>query len=79
MKALKEYEKRHIRTLAHRNRRKGKGTYFVALCLLGFYSINIVSVCFNSGIVEDSVVYDTHGNTDAGNQLKGFLNAISGE
>ncbi|PFX27852.1 Protein crumbs-like 2 [Stylophora pistillata] len=40
---------------------------------------NVVVVDAVIGIVEDSVVYDTHGNTDAGNQLKGFLNAISGD
>ena len=34
---------------------------------------------FNAGIVEHSVRFDTHGNSDAGNQLKGFLNGISGE
>ena len=34
---------------------------------------------FNAGIVEQSVRFDTHGNSDAGNQLKDFLNGISGE
>ena len=29
---------------------------------------------FNAGIVEQSVRFDTHGNSDAGNQLKDFLN-----
>ena len=34
---------------------------------------------FNAGIVEQSVRFDTHGNSDAGNQLKDFLDKISGE
>ena len=34
---------------------------------------------FNAGIVEHSVSFDTHGNGAAGNQLKGFLNGITGE
>ena len=89
---------RDIWTLANENRSKVKGTHFVALKLLGFYSkkiesnLSIMEVCktpwfsipkkktfFNAGIVEQSVRFDTHGNSDAGNQLKDFLNGISGE
>ncbi|XP_066021208.1 uncharacterized protein [Pocillopora verrucosa] len=40
---------------------------------------NVVVLDAVTGIVEHSVSFDTHGNGAAGNQLKGFLNGITGD